>query len=58
MAASPVIAPEEEIVFEKKTLKVREPKLTAKAVSRKQRVKDTLAKLFEGREEFLGWTPD
>ncbi|MFZ0294485.1 MAG: hypothetical protein WAL52_12835 [Candidatus Sulfotelmatobacter sp.] len=58
MAANPIIAPEEEIVFEEKALKVHQPKLTPKAVGPKQRVKDILVKIFEGREEFLGWTPD
>jgi hypothetical protein len=64
MAANAVISPEEEIVFEEKTqlarksLKVQEPKLTPKPAGRKQRVKEMLATVFEGREEFLGRTPD
>jgi len=64
MAANAVISPEEEIVFEEKTqlarksLKVQKPKLTPKPAGRKQRVKEMLATVFEGREEFLGRTPD
>jgi hypothetical protein len=58
MAASPIIAPEEEMAFEEKTLKVYERKLTPKPLGPKQRVKDMLVTIFEGREEFLGWTPD
>jgi hypothetical protein len=39
---------------EKKATPVNEPK----PVGVKQRVQDLLVAIFEGHEEFLGWTPD
>jgi hypothetical protein len=56
MAACPTIAPEEEIAVEKKIRKVYVP--TPKPVSPKQGVKGLLFEIFEGHEDFLGWTPD
>jgi len=53
--AAPCIAPEVEIPVEKKPLiRVSEPK----PAGPKQRVRDLLVAIFEGHEEFLGWTPD
>ena len=54
--AAPCIAPQVEPPVEKKTMQVCEPK--PKPEGRKQRVRDLLEKIFKGREEFLGWTPE
>ncbi|MGA8212665.1 MAG: hypothetical protein WB799_03680 [Candidatus Sulfotelmatobacter sp.] len=59
MAASPIIAPEEEgTALEEKTRKTSQPELKSKPVNPKQQVQDTLFEIFEGHEDFLGWTPD
>ena len=54
--AAPCIAPpvEPPVENKEKTAQVREPK----PVVPKQRVRDLLVKIFEGHQEFLGWTPD
>jgi len=39
---------------EKKTLQAPEPK----RVAPKQSFRDLLAEIFQGHEDFLGWTPD
>ena len=52
--ASPCIASQVEVPVEKKPIWISEPRLAAM----KQRVRDLLVAIFEGREEFLGWTPD
>ncbi len=56
MAASPVITPEEELAEEKKTVKASAPK--PKPVRPKQARQTLLEEIFEGHEEFLGYTPD
>jgi hypothetical protein len=59
MAASPIIAPEEEeIVVERKIRKAYEPVLQPKPKSPKHRLQNLLFEIFEGHEDFLGWTPD
>jgi hypothetical protein len=52
--AAPCIAPQVKMPVEKKPLRVSEPK----PVSLMKRVRDLLVAIFEGHEEFLGWTPD
>ncbi|MGO9518374.1 MAG: hypothetical protein ACLPND_15145 [Candidatus Korobacteraceae bacterium] len=52
--AAPCIAPPVEMRIEKKTVRVSE----LKPEGLKQRVRDLLVAIFEGHEEFLGWTPD
>jgi len=52
--ATTIVAPEVEPPFEKKPMRVSEPK----PVSLKQRVRELLAAIFGGHEEFPGWTPD
>ena len=52
--ASTIIAPEVESPVEKRPERVDEPK----PVGWKQWVRDLLVAIFEGHEEFLGWTPD
>jgi len=54
MAASPKLAPQVELVFEKKIPKRAEPK----PIEEKPPVRDLLTEIFGGHEEFLGWTPD
>ncbi len=49
--APPVEPPVEK---DEKTVQVRE----SKPVVPKQPVRDLLVKIFEGHQEFLGWTPD
>jgi hypothetical protein len=56
MAASPVTTPEEELAAEKKTVKASAPK--PKPVRPKQRNLTVLEEIFEGHEEFLGYTAD
>ncbi len=34
------------------------PELPPKEIDRKQRIRNLLFTIFEGHEEFLGWTPD
>ncbi|MFZ0954507.1 MAG: hypothetical protein WAN17_19710 [Candidatus Sulfotelmatobacter sp.] len=58
MAASPIIAPEEELELEKKDLKVCETKSKPKPAGQKRPDRSLLQKIFEGHEEFLGYTPD
>ena len=52
--AAPCIAPPVEMPVEKIPLRVSEPK----PVSLKERIRALLVAIFEGHEEFLGWTPD
>lgn len=52
--AAPCIAPQLEPPVEKKLTPADEPK----PVGLKQRVRALLVAIFEGHEEFLGWTPD
>ncbi len=56
MAASPIIAPEEELASEKISVEVKlsDPKLVAPIAP----VRNLLEEIFAGHEEFLGWTPD
>lgn len=57
MAASPVTTPEEEeVALKNKTQKVREPK--PEPASPKPPPRDLVHRIFEGHEDFLGWTPD
>jgi len=49
-----IIAPEVEPDVEEKPPQLDEPK----PVTSKRRVRDLLVAIFEGHEEFLGWTPD
>jgi len=62
MAASPRIAPQVEPVFEKKTLKLcapqHKPKPRPKTAGQKPQVRDMVAEIFQGYEEFLGCTPN
>lgn len=58
MAASPVIAPEEEIDLENKTLKDRKSQIEPKPAGPAKRIQNVLFAIFAGHEEFLGWTPD
>ena len=48
------IAPEPETTVEEKPVRLEEPE----PVGWKQRIRDRLVAIFEGHEEFLGWTPD
>lgn len=54
LMAAPCIAPPVEMPVEKIPLRVSEPK----PVSLKERIRALLVAIFEGHEEFLGWTPD
>jgi hypothetical protein len=62
MAASPRIAPQVEPGFEKKTLKLCEPKHNPKprpkTAGQKPRVQDPVAEIFGGYEDLFGCTPD
>ncbi|HKM85460.1 MAG TPA: hypothetical protein VJW96_04585 [Terriglobales bacterium] len=62
MAASPCVAPQVKPVFKKRTLELCEPKHNPKprpkTIGQKPRVRDLVAEIFEGYEEFLGCTPD
>lgn len=59
MAAAPCVVPKVAPVFKKKTLKLCEPKPKPKPVGRKPRVvRDVVAEIFEGYEEFLGCASD
>jgi len=53
MAASPKLAPQMEVVWEKKTPSAGEPKPS----SPKQRFQNLLIEIFKGHTDFLGWTP-
>jgi hypothetical protein len=48
------ITPEVEPLVEERSVRVDEQK----PIDWKQRVRDLLIAIFEGHEEFLGWTPD
>jgi hypothetical protein len=48
------IAPQVEPPVEKKIVRTYEPK----PVAPKPPVRNLLSEIFEGHEEFLGWTPD
>lgn len=52
--ATTLVAPEVEAPVEKEPMRVSEPK----PLTLKQRVRNLLVTIFEGHEEFLGWTPD
>jgi hypothetical protein len=58
MAASAVIAPEEESVLENETVKARKPKIEPKPAGPAKRIQNVLFAIFAGHEEFLGRTPD
>ncbi len=51
--ATPCIAPQVEELVAKKTTQSG-----PKPVSPKPHTRSPLAEIFEGHEEFLGWTPD
>jgi len=53
MAASPKLAPQIEVAWEKKTQPTGEPKPSGP----KQRFRNLLIEIFKGHTEFLGWTP-
>ncbi len=56
-----IIAPEEEPLVETRPAPIRTkpaPVDAPKPAGRKQRVRDLLVAIFEGHEEFLGWTPE
>ncbi|MGA7557615.1 MAG: hypothetical protein WCF61_13520 [Terriglobales bacterium] len=52
--AAPSIAPQVEPPVVEKTTQVSQPK----AANPNEPVRDLLAEIFKGHEEFLGWTPD
>lgn len=52
--AAPCIAPQLEPPVEEKTLQAGEPK----PVPPKQPARGIVSEIFEGHEDFLGWTPD
>jgi len=52
--AAHCVAPQLEPPVEKKPLQACEPK----QVAPKKPSRDLLAKIFQGHEDFLGWTPD
>jgi hypothetical protein len=54
MAANPNIAPQIERTFKQETVRADDQH----PVGLTQRVFDLLLEIFEGYEEFLGWTPD
>jgi hypothetical protein len=56
VAASPVITSEEELAREKKSVKARESK--PRPVRPKQSSRTVLEEIFEGQEEFLGYSSD
>ncbi len=58
MAASAIISPEEETAVEEETRKTGEPELKPKTVEPKRQRRNTVLEIFEGHEDFLGWTPD
>jgi len=49
-----IVAPEVEPEIKKELLHLDHPK----PVGWKERIRETLAAIFAGHEEFLGWTPD
>jgi hypothetical protein len=55
MTISPVLDPEVETEVEKGTIKVSEPKIP-NPLRPKQRT--LLEEIFEGHQDFLGYTPD
>ncbi len=48
------VVPEVEPLVNEKPARIDEPK----PIGWKQRVRNLLIAIFEGHEEFLGWTPD
>jgi hypothetical protein len=56
MAASPKVAPPAVPGFDLRTIKVYEPK--PKPPGLRERVRILLIQIFEGHQEFLGFTPD
>jgi hypothetical protein len=54
MAANPNIAPQIERTFKQETVQAHD----LHPVGMKQRFLDLLLEIFEGYEDFLGWTPD
>ncbi|MFZ0286179.1 MAG: hypothetical protein WAL32_13195 [Terriglobales bacterium] len=55
--AAPCIAPPVALPVEKKSL--QEPDwMTPKPPVKKRPVRDLLVEIFQGHEEYLGWTPD
>ena len=52
--ATTCVAPEVETPVEKKPVRAEEPK----PVGWKQSVRELLIAMFQGHEEYLGWTPD
>ncbi|MGC1961775.1 MAG: hypothetical protein WA676_03505 [Candidatus Sulfotelmatobacter sp.] len=55
MPVDTLIAPEEELTFEKKPPKISEPSSRPAA---KKLGPSVLVEIFAGHEEFLGYTPD
>jgi len=49
--------PVEEIVEETEE-RIPSPELPPDEIGWKQRIRNLLVTIFEGHEEFLGWTPD
>jgi hypothetical protein len=52
--ATSCIAPQVKMHVEEKLMPVSE----TRPAGLKQRIRDLLVAIFEGHEEFLGWTPD
>ncbi len=52
------IAPEPETTVEDEPVRLEEPEAEPEPVGWKQRIRYRLVAIFEGHEEFLGWTPD
>ncbi len=55
MTTSPVLDPEVETEVEEETTKISEPKLPTPF---RQKPRTLLEEIFEGHEDFLGYTPD
>jgi hypothetical protein len=54
MPATIIEEPEVESPVEEEPARIDEPK----PIRRKRSIRDVLVAIFEGHEEFLGWTPD
>jgi hypothetical protein len=54
MSATSVAPPQVQPPVEKKTMRDHEPE----SAGSKRPAKNLLVEIFEGHEEFLGWTPD
>jgi len=54
MAASPKLAPQIEVAWEKKT----QPAAKPEPAGLKQRLRALMIEIFKGRQEYLGWTPE